>query len=199
MPAPRPAYTTVEIARRLGVSMQTVQRWVDTGDIKSWKTPGGHRRIDAASAERLFADHGLTTPGPATARAGAHAAAAVTDDSVLIVDDDPIDRELLVDLVRRTLPGSRIEQAENGFQGLLAVGRTAPAIVLTDIHMPHIDGFEMLRQLCADGPSRPRILVAVSAHAPADLAALGRLPDGVPYLRKPVDALRFEEIVRGGR
>jgi excisionase family DNA binding protein len=192
VPAARPAYTTIEIARRLGVSLQTVQRWVDAGQVESWKTPGGHRRIDAASAERLFAEQGLTS-------AGTDAGAPTAAESVLIVDDNPIDRELLVDLVRGALPGSTIEQAENGFQGLLAVGRSAPTIVLTDIHMPHIDGFEMLRQLCANGPSRPRILVAVSAHAEADLAALGRLPAGVPYLRKPVDAERFSAILRGAR
>ncbi len=199
MPAPRPAYTTVEIAQRLGVSMQTVQRWVDGGHVKSWKTPGGHRRIDAASAERLFAEHGLAQATPAADRAGPVPRGIATADSVLVVDDDPIDRELLVDLVRRTLPGCPIELATNGFQGLMAVGRAAPTIVVTDIQMPHIDGFEMLRQLCADGPSRPRILVAVSAHAEADLAALGSLPAGVPYLRKPVDAARFAAIVGGAR
>ncbi|XVJ69915.1 MAG: excisionase family DNA-binding protein [Rhizobacter sp.] len=51
-------YSTVEIARRLGVSIQTVQRWVDSGKLKAWKTLGGHRRIDAESAEALLATRG---------------------------------------------------------------------------------------------------------------------------------------------
>jgi excisionase family DNA binding protein len=54
MTAPRKSYSTVEIARRLGVSIQTVQRWVDAGRLKAWKTLGGHRRIDADSAEALL-------------------------------------------------------------------------------------------------------------------------------------------------
>lgn len=58
MTAPR-TYSTVEIARRLGVSIQTVQRWVDTGKLKAWKTLGGHRRIDAESAEALLKKAGV--------------------------------------------------------------------------------------------------------------------------------------------
>ena len=49
------SYSTADIAKRLGISPQTVQRWVDSGRLKAWKTPGGHRRIDARSAELLFA------------------------------------------------------------------------------------------------------------------------------------------------
>ncbi len=48
------AHTTVAVAKRSGVSLQTVQRWFDAGHLKAWKLLGGHRRIDAASAERLF-------------------------------------------------------------------------------------------------------------------------------------------------
>ena len=46
-----PSYSTAHLARRLGVSVPTVQRWVDLGHVKAWKTVGGHRRIDAESAE----------------------------------------------------------------------------------------------------------------------------------------------------
>ena len=53
-PAPR-SYSTADVARRLGVSVPTVQRWVDLGYLKAWKTVGGHRRIDAETADRFIA------------------------------------------------------------------------------------------------------------------------------------------------
>jgi len=54
-PGQRPSsYSTAHVAKQLGISVPTVQRWVDAGQRKAWKTPGGHRRIDADSAERLF-------------------------------------------------------------------------------------------------------------------------------------------------
>ena len=48
------SHATIEVANRLGVLLQTGQRWVDAGRLKAWKTLGGHRRIEPAGAESLF-------------------------------------------------------------------------------------------------------------------------------------------------
>lgn len=189
----QPAYTTIEVAKRLGVSLQTVQRWVDAGRLKAWKTLGGHRRIEAQSAELLFQAHRLATgPAPAAKSGREQQVPALT---AVIADDDAIDRELLAHLVCKALPGARIELAENGFEALVIVGRTAPAIVVTDIHMPHMNGFEMLRHLASDGAMRPHTLVAVSALSEPDLAAFGRLPPDVLFFSKPVDEAGFIEAL----
>jgi excisionase family DNA binding protein len=188
------SYTTIAVAKRLGVSPPTVQRWVDAGYLKAWKTLGGHRRIDAQSAEQLFAAQQAVA---ATAGDGpAPVAASVAAATVLIVEDDAIDRELLSHLVRKALPGARIEMAENGFQGLLLAGRVAPGVVVTDIHMPHMNGLEMIRQLLADGATRPHAVLAVSAYAENDLGALGQLPGEVQFFSKPVDEARFIAALR---
>ena len=62
-----------------------------------------------------------------------------------------------------------------------------PDIVITDIHMPHMDGFEMVRQLSANELIRPQTLIAVSASSPQEVAVLGQLPDDVQLLTKPLD------------
>jgi excisionase family DNA binding protein len=184
------SYTTLDVARRLGVSLQTVQRWVDAGRLQAWKTLGGHRRIEASSAERLFAEQeqriGLA-PSDTTGRA----TPAPRSPVAVVVDDDPGVRDILATLVQRALPDVQVESAADGFQGLVAIGKTAPEVVVTDIHMPHMNGFEMLRSLLeSDGP-RPRILVAVSALSAEELAKLGQLPEGVLLFRKPLDADSF--------
>jgi CheY-like chemotaxis protein len=116
------------------------------------------------------------------------AAAPAQPNTVLVVDDNPDDRDLLAVLVRSALPAAELVVCDNGFEALLAVGRAQPQLVITDLAMPHMDGFEMLRRLASlPGAAAPR-LFAVSSLAPAQVARRGGLPAGVQLFDKPVDA-----------
>ncbi len=184
-----PSYSTAHLARRLGVSVPTVQRWVDLGHLKAWKTVGGHRRIDAESAEAFIRAQMLQRGGDAAADE------AVTPFSVLVVDDNPDDRDLLCALVEMAMPGARVVVAANGFDALIEVGKAMPDLIVTDITMPHMDGVEMIRHLSTQGDARPPAIVAVSAHPASYVDSLGGLPAGVTLLSKPVEASRFVETV----
>jgi len=63
-----PILTTSEVARLLGVATSTVQIWMESGAIESWKTPGGHRRTRLSLVQTLM--HGdaaaRNTPNPST-------------------------------------------------------------------------------------------------------------------------------------
>ncbi|MGM9489265.1 excisionase family DNA-binding protein [Ideonella sp. YS5] len=188
------SYSTIEVAKRLGISLQTVQRWVDSGRLKAWKTPGGHRRIDAASAEKLFVEYeqslGADTPSSPSL------ATPTRPVRVVIVDDDAMDRELISALVQAALPTAQLQVAGNGFQGLVMIARFAPEIVVTDVHMPHMDGFEMIRNVLADAQTRPRLMIAVSAKSAAELKDFGQLPAEVLLLRKPLEREAFAAALR---
>jgi excisionase family DNA binding protein len=171
------------VARRLGVSIPTIQRWVDAGHLVAWKTMGGHRRIEAQSAERLFASRDMAPIAAAAARQ-----APV---SVMVVDDNPDDRDILVLLIETALPGAAISVAEGGFQALVAIGQAVPDILVTDILMPHMDGIEMLRQLASQCKVRPGVIIAVSSKTPEQLARLGSLPQDVKFIAKPIDHFEF--------
>ncbi|MDM4767890.1 response regulator [Pelomonas sp. SE-A7] len=192
--AERPrSYTTVEAARLLGISPASVQRWVDAGHLKAWKTLGGHRRIDADSADAFVAAQGAGLPLPSRVAEPAQAAAAQPF-TVLVVDDDPIARELLETQVRIAQPGAQLLLAENGFQALLTVGRARPDVVITDMVMPHMNGLEMIREL--QGQAEPPCIVAVSSQSRESLERLGRLPEAVQLLAKPVDQALLAEALR---
>lgn len=189
------SYSTIDIAKRLGISLQTVQRWVDSGRLKAWKTPGGHRRIDARSAELLFEEHEQAVGSEAATDKAETALARPLQ--VVIVDDDLMERELIATLVQAALPAAQLRVASNGFQGLVMIARFAPDIVVTDVHMPHMDGFEMIRNVLADAATRPRRLIAVSAKSPKELADFGHLPEEVLLLQKPLDREAFAAALRG--
>lgn len=192
MTEPVRSYSTSEVAKRLGVATQTVQRWVDSGQLKAWKTVGGHRRIEAEGAEVLFRLHerGALGQEPSSDQPAQHTSSDPSW-SVLIVDDNPDDRDILAQIIQDALPHSQIALATNGFHGLVALGRSAPDILITDVVMPHMNGFEMLRHLLNGCAIRPRLIIAVSSNSPTELASHGKLPDDVLFFQKPLEPDEF--------
>lgn len=173
----QPTYSTVEVARRLGVSVQTVQRWVDVGRLRAWKTFGGHRRIDAEDANALFREF---------AQGRAATGAVQKELTVLVVDDNPVDREMAFLLVQAVLPAATVIKVASGFEALVAIGKQRFDALITDIEMPHMNGVEMLRHLVAEVEDRPRQLLATSIHSPQKLRSMGELPAEVSFIPKPL-------------
>jgi CheY-like chemotaxis protein len=165
-----------------------VQRWVDAGRLQAWKTPGGHRRIDAESAEQLFESQTLAAPTAPQRVMGVL--------SVMVVEDNADDREILTLLVGEALPNAQVAVFESAIQALVAIGQNAPDIVITDIVMPHMNGVEMLRQLSTQCVVRPRLIIAVSSLTQRQLARLGELPAEVHYIAKPIAPQPFIEALQ---
>jgi excisionase family DNA binding protein len=188
------SFSTAEVARRLGVSIPTVQRWVDQGHLKAWKTVGGHRRIDAQSVSALESGQGPAALAAAERTEGA--AGTPRPLRVLVVDDNPDDRDLLSAVVGEALPEARLTLAENGFEALLQIGHERPDVLVTDIFMPHMDGLEMLRHLTSGAAARPALIVATSSHTQQELARLGPLPPDVQFVPKPIDTPRLVALLR---
>lgn len=182
--------STLEAAQRLGVSIQTVQRWVDLGQLRAWKTVGGHRRIETASVDALLRDRQVSL-----ARVTDEAGRNTRYRTVLVVDDDPGDRDLMTLLVAASLPNATVATASNGFEALLAIGQATPDVLITDVMMPHMNGFEMLNHLDTATHVRPRFILATSSYSVQELSAFGRLPEGVEFLGKPIDGQALTRLL----
>ena len=173
--------TTRQAALRLGFSLGTVQNMVESGALEAWKTSGGHRRIPVASIEKLLARRRNLTPG--TQDSGAPL-------DILIAEDDPT-LQLLYQLTMESwdLP-IKLRIVGNGFEGLLQVGQQVPDILIADLMMPGMDGFEMIRNLRAN-PNLARMdIIVVSAIEREEIAKKG-LPSDVTAMGKPIP---FHEI-----
>ena len=168
-------------AETLGVSVRTVQLWVENGTLRAWKTPGKHRRILRSSVEALLAE-----------REAEQDAELIAMQDVLIVEDELTMQayyEAMFELVR---PDLELRFAGNGFEGLVEFGRKPPGLMVLDIDMPGMDGIELLKALDDGGYSDVRMVVVTSLTA-EQIEQRGGIRDGISVLSKPVsvEALQF--------
>jgi excisionase family DNA binding protein len=173
--------STREAADRLGVSLRTVQLWSEAGLLRAWKTPGGHRRILTASIDELLKRR--TGVGARRPPGGSF--------QVLVVEDEPDFRQLFELHLRSWGLPIHLTSVPSGFDALLQIGASQPALLITDLRMPGIDGFEMLRALKASGAIGELEIIVVTALTEHTIAERGGLPPGVTVLYKP---LHFAEL-----
>ena len=179
--AERDVCSTREAAERLGVSLRTVQLWAEAGLIRAWKTPGGHRRILLASIDELVLRRGGEIAR--RPRSGQY--------QVLVVEDEPDFRRLFELHLRSWELPIELQSVPSGFDALLRIGAARPDLLITDLRMPGIDGFEMLRALKSSGAISDLEIIAVTALSDHTIQERGGLPPGVPVLHKP---LRFAQL-----
>ena len=104
--------------------------------------------------------------------------------TILIVDDLSTNRKVLVTLLSGH--GHRVLEAADGCQGLAAVAAEHPDLVITDVLMPVMDGYEFLLQLRLNPPTCEIPVVFYTAHYSAREAKALALSSGVAYvLTKP--------------
>lgn len=117
---------------------------------------------------------------------------------VLIVDDQEANRLLLRDLLESQ--GHEVAEAVNGVEALQRVADAAPDVVLLDVGMPGIDGFEVCRRLKADPASATIPVLLVTALSQRDQRLLGIGAGANDYITKPIDksdlSLRVRNAIR---
>ena len=166
-------------ARLLGLSVATVQSLVEKGEIDAWKTLGGHRRIALRSIHAYIAK-----AGPQSTKVAADLDGRLR---VLVVEDDANLLELYRcnfenwDLpVDCTLMSSALE-------ALMDIGSMQPDLLITDLSMPGLDGFEMLKVLSRNQNLTDLHIIVISGLEPVAIQARGGLPLNARWLKKPVN------------
>jgi excisionase family DNA binding protein len=126
--------TLGQAARYLGVAQSTIRKWSDQGRLPAFYTPGGHRRYRRRDLDSFVAGSG----------GGAGSAVRGTP-LVLIVDDDARIREFV--RVNLEMDGYSVREAGSADEGLAALDAESPDLILLDVMMPGVDGWEMLRRV----------------------------------------------------
>lgn len=184
--------TTREAATLLGVSVGTVQLWVESGLLQAWKTAGGHRRVLRDSVESLL--HKKPEKTPANGTPVAPPVAGPVRMSVLVVEDDTHLQRLYQTHISHWPMEPDVVVVNNAFAALLLIGRNPPNLLITDLHMPGMDGFNMLRVLRETPEISNTTIVVVSGLDSAEIALNGGIPSDIEVLPKPIPFTRLLAI-----
>jgi excisionase family DNA binding protein len=169
---------TFYAARLLGLSVGTVQSLVEKNELSAWKTQGGHRRISLQSVRAYQKRHALRSPVDA---------AATGRLKLLVVDDDAA----LLAVVQAYLEKWRLPVdctlMTSAMEALIDMSTLKPDVLLSDLVMPGVDGFELLRTLRANVQFADMVFVAITVLESAEIERRGGLPPKTVLAHKPID------------
>ena len=147
------ALSTMQVAERCGVHYTTVRRWILDGNLPAYETPGGHLRVLDTDVHAFLESRKLRGRRSLTGTL-----------RVLIVDDDATFREGAVEFLGRQ-PNIKVRQADDGFAAGRQVSEFQPHVVILDLLMAGMDGFEVCRNIKASPRSRQTRVLVLTGYA----------------------------------
>jgi len=170
--------TLGQAAKYLGVAQSTIRKWSDQGRVPAFYTPGGHRRYRRSDLDRF-----LDRSGPGARDHGGPV--------VLIVDDDAGTRAFV--RASLELEGFEVREAGSAAEGLTVLEEELPDLILLDVMMPQMDGWEMLRRVQERHGIGEIPVVMFSGKVDEQAAAEARERGASGFVGKPFDPQQLVE------
>lgn len=151
--------TVFKASKYCNVSSKTIINWIESGHIKAYKTVGGHRRINMTDLEAFMKKQGIPLPDKAPLE---------TKKKILVVDDDPIIVETIVQSLEEDEFDYEVISASDGFEAGLQVNHFEPDLLILDIMMPDIKGYEVCKKIKDNPDTRNTKIIVLSAYLDED-------------------------------
>ena len=180
-------FTTFEAAKLCHVSPLSIINWVNASRLPAFRTPGGHRRIRREDLARFMRENGI--PLPEELRDGSGRP------RVLVVDDEAGIRDVIADsLARRSAP-YEVMTAADGFEAGRLVATFRPDVVLLDLRMPGLDGFQVCRTIKADSETAATVVIAMTGYHTVETEARIVECGAVRCLSKPIEPSAVAAVI----
>jgi excisionase family DNA binding protein len=153
-------FTVNQVSELLQVSPQTIVNWIEAGKLEAYKTPGGHRRIQKSDLEAFVKRHDMPVfgPPPATDEEGKKMK------KILVVDDDQVIVETITAGLEEDPRAYDVITAADGFEAGIQVSHFKPDLLILDIMMPDIDGYEVCRRLKTSEETKHIKIIVLSGY-----------------------------------
>ena len=147
--------TVSQAGKYCKVSPKTIINWIDGGHIKAYKTVGGHRRIKQEDLDEFLRKNAMPIPEEVKGE---------QRKKILVVDDDKIIVETIVQALEEDEHGFEMISASDGFEAGLQVSHFKPDLVILDIMMPDINGYEVCQKIKCNPLTKDTKVIVLSAY-----------------------------------
>jgi excisionase family DNA binding protein len=180
-------FTTFETAKLCHVSPLSIINWVNAGRLPAFRTPGGHRRIRREDLVTFMRDSGIPLPSDLQEGSGKH--------KVLIIDGESGIREVLGEHLSTRSTSYEVLTAADGFEAGRMVATAKPEVVLLDLKMPGLDGFQTCRTIKADPETSSTIVIAMTGYYTPETEARILECGAIRCFAKPVELSTLSSFI----
>jgi len=152
-------YSTAEAAKICNVSRGSIVRWIREGRLNASETFGGHHRV--SREELIGVLKKLNMPIPDSLKIET---SKESSEKILIVDDDESIRCLIKAVIVKHFPTYETEEAESGFWAGYKVHELRPKLVILDINLPEMSGYDICTQVRQNLTKEESVVIAISAE-----------------------------------
>ena len=180
--------TTGDVAKYCHVTPIGVKKWIRSGKLKAYRTPGGHYRINRDDFRgflgryRMPINEGFFSPG---------------HHRILVVDDEPAFVDFIMQALSEDNLHFKFATAGDGFEAGVQVEAFRPDLIILEIMMPNIDGLEVCRRIKSDAATRHiKVLAITGFYYLNDNIQKMKKAGADRCLAKPIDPAELRSQVR---
>jgi excisionase family DNA binding protein len=139
--------STIEAAKLLGLAVRSVQLMVDRGDLKAWKTPGGHRRISGESVQAWLKSRQIHPANRFLTQTNDGQETSKSPPKLLIIDSNLESRNKLDAFFKENFPTSQIHFSSDPVLGLTMVDAVKPSAIIFSLPLHDVNLANLIKIL----------------------------------------------------
>lgn len=178
---PEKIYTTYQIGKFCQVNIRTVIRWIETGKLKAYSTPGGHRRVKWSDLINFLNQNRMPVPRELE---------EAKKKKILLVDDDPDFLEIVKKVLEK-ISDVEVKTTASSFDAGVLIAEWYPDIILLDFSIPDLDGFEVTRKIRMNSRLKKIPILAVTSISAQDELEKVKKSGVDSVIAKPIQSENF--------
>lgn len=187
-------YSALEVAKLCGVVNQTAINWIRNNHLKAFNTPGGQFRVYPEDLVEFMKGRNIQIPPEL--RTACYGDAFVPR-SILIVDDDRGLNSVVAKFFEKKIENISVFQAFDGFEAGSLMTEKQPGILLLDLDLPGIDGFDLCRKIHENGKFGNPAIIVITALENEEIESKVKELGVHSFMKKPLDLKNLVDTING--